>query len=226
MKSLFLVTSVINIPNIPLSYTNVRSVFTANERFEQTKKTIQTIRNKIPDVCIYFVEYSDLTHEQTAYLKENTDYFINFYETDKNLSHQIFNVSKALGEGSLTICAIQSIIDNQLIDKYDAFFKISGRYSLNDHFNYQNFENDMICLKLIENDLHNISTCLYKLPMRYLVDFFNFLKDLNTYQKMVNCVGYEILFSEFIHFLKQPTQAFQNIGYEGYVAVDGSYSSG
>ena len=40
--SLILITSVIDTPNAPLSYTNTRSVFTRQQRFEQTKKSIQT----------------------------------------------------------------------------------------------------------------------------------------------------------------------------------------
>ena len=48
MNNLILITSVINTPNKPLSYTKNRSVFTRNERFEQTKKTILTVREKVP----------------------------------------------------------------------------------------------------------------------------------------------------------------------------------
>ena len=48
MINLILITSVICITNKPLSYTKTRSVFTHEERFEQTLKTIQTIRDKIP----------------------------------------------------------------------------------------------------------------------------------------------------------------------------------
>lgn len=38
MKNITLITSVIDTPNIPLSYTNTRSVYTKEVRFEQLKK--------------------------------------------------------------------------------------------------------------------------------------------------------------------------------------------
>ena len=50
MNNLVLITSVIKTPNKPLSYINTRSIYTHEERFEQTKKTIQSIREKIPNV--------------------------------------------------------------------------------------------------------------------------------------------------------------------------------
>ena len=39
MNNLVLITSIICTPNTPLSYTNTRSVYTHDERFEQTKRT-------------------------------------------------------------------------------------------------------------------------------------------------------------------------------------------
>ena len=68
MKNLVLITSVINIPNIPLSYTNIRSVYTCEERFIQTQKTIESLRRMIPDLEILLVECSDLKVEYEKYL--------------------------------------------------------------------------------------------------------------------------------------------------------------
>ena len=48
--NLVLITSVVCTPNIPLSYINTRSCYTHDERFEQTKKTIKTIKEKIPNI--------------------------------------------------------------------------------------------------------------------------------------------------------------------------------
>ncbi len=38
MKNLIIVTSIINLPNTPLSYSPTRTIYTREERFEQTKK--------------------------------------------------------------------------------------------------------------------------------------------------------------------------------------------
>ena len=67
MNNLVLITSIIKTPDIPLSYTSTRSVFRHDERFNQTKKTIQTIREKIPNSKILIVECSELDNEQDEY---------------------------------------------------------------------------------------------------------------------------------------------------------------
>jgi len=64
MDNLILVTSVINTPNIPLSYSNIRSVFSRQDRFEQTKKTIQSVKQKLPNNKIMIVECSDFNEEE------------------------------------------------------------------------------------------------------------------------------------------------------------------
>lgn len=91
------ITSIINIPNLPLSYTNIRSTYTYNQRFEQTKKTIQTIRDNIPDCKIMLVEYSELNDEHNTFLNDNVDYFLNLFE-NKTLMNDIYGKSKSLGK--------------------------------------------------------------------------------------------------------------------------------
>jgi len=73
--NIILITSIINTPNTPLSYIKTRSIYTREERFEQTKRTIKTIREKIPDNKIMLVECSQLTDSEADYLRENTDIF-------------------------------------------------------------------------------------------------------------------------------------------------------
>ena len=43
MKNLVIITSVLNISNNPLSYTPTRSVYSYEERLEQTFKTIDSL---------------------------------------------------------------------------------------------------------------------------------------------------------------------------------------
>jgi len=61
MINLVLITSIVNTPNLPLSYTKTRSVFTTEERFTQTKKTILSVKEKIPNCKILIVECSKLS---------------------------------------------------------------------------------------------------------------------------------------------------------------------
>ena len=66
--NIVVITSVINIPDKPFSYTSTRSIFSKDERFEQTKYTISNLRNKIPCSKILLVECSELNEEETKTL--------------------------------------------------------------------------------------------------------------------------------------------------------------
>jgi hypothetical protein len=215
IENLFLVTSIINIPNLPFSYTNTRSVYNVNERFEQTKITLDSIKKLVPNVKILFIECSDITNEIENYLINNSDYFINLYNNE-DIRKKVFGISKALGEGELTLNAINFIQKNNI--KFKNFFKISGRYYLSDKFNYSEYNNSYTVVQKINNDIHNISTFLYKLDYNYIFIFKNFL--INNYNKMINCIGYEVLFSEFVLDLNN-IKYIDILGVKGYIAVSG-----
>ena len=93
--NLVLITSVINPPNRPLSYSSCRSIYSPNERFIQTQKTISSIREKIPNSKIFIAECSQLTSEQETYLTANSDYllFIN-YSGSCFIFHHGYNLFK------------------------------------------------------------------------------------------------------------------------------------
>ena len=149
MNNLVLITSVICTPNTPLSYTNARSVYTHEERFEQTKRTIESVKQKIPNLKILLVECSNLSFDQEEYLKKNTDYFLNLYNNEK-IRKNTSGVSKSLGEGTMTLCALQYLIDNNI--GFNNLIKISGRYWLSDNFDYNKFNNNNIVIKYIDNN--------------------------------------------------------------------------
>ena len=220
MKNLVLITSIIKTPDTPLSYINTRSVYSHDERFEQTKKTIQTIREKIPDSIIFIVECSDLDEVQHKYMTLNCDYFLNLYNS--NFANNMFSHSKSLCEGTMTYCALEYILTNNI--EFNNLIKISGRYWLSNNFNYSNFDNNDIIVKFIENNKDNIFTALYKLPKKEVLFFKLFLE--NNFNHMENCIGYEVLFALFINTLNNNIQNIEQIGLDGYVSVSGDYYSG
>lgn len=221
MINLVLITSIVNTPDIPLSYSDVRSIYTHDERFEQTKKTIETIRNKIPQVKIIMVECSDLVKEKEDYFIRNVDYFINLIN-DKDKLEDIYDKSRSLAEGTMTICALKYIIDNDI--EFDNFFKISGRYWLSEKFDYDNFNNDNIVIKYIENNINNVITSLFKLPKEIAINFKTFLE--NKLDDRKKCVGYECLFAEFIKTCDNKIKNLDPIGVNGNIAVCGYFYSG
>ena len=217
MNDLVLITSVINTPNIPLSYSKTRSVFSRKERFTQTKNTIISIKHKIPNCKIIIVECSDLNSEEQEYLSINCDYILNLWEK-KELHNNIFGKSKSLGEGTMTILALKYINDMNI--KYNYLYKISGRYWLNDNFNIYNIENNIF--RRIGNDENNIFTALYKINKNTVEKLEIFLID--NMQNMRNCIGYEVLMSQFIKNIDKILVDI--IGLSGFITVCGTEFNG
>jgi hypothetical protein len=216
-KNITLITSVIHTPDVALSYSATRSVYTSQERFEQTKKTISTIREKIPENKIILVECSRLTDKETAYLKSKTDIFLNIMDTNDNtLINRMFTPSKSMGEGTMTTYALEYLCKKNI--EFRNLFKVTGRYWLNDNFVYSNYENDIPLVRCIENSKSNIVTSLYKLPYKYIHDFHVFLK--NTEEDFHKCVGYEMVFAKFIQTIDNVIY-IENLGCSGNVSVCG-----
>lgn len=217
MHCITLITSVINTPNSPLSYSNVRSVFTRQERFEQTKKTVQSIKENLPNSKIIIVECSDLSEEENIYFKENCDYILNLWNK-KELHNYIFGPSKSLGEGIMTIEAFKYI--EQLQFEYDYLYKISGRYWLNENFKIHNIENNIF--KRINKNENNIFTALYKIDKKTVEKLVYFLID--NIENMKKCIGYEVLMSQFVKNIDK--ELVDIIGLSGAVTVCGSKYNG
>ena len=214
MKSLlFIITSVIDTPDLPLSYSTVRSVFTRDERFEQTKNTISSIKEKIPEAKIIIVECSnyETNKEQLDYLKENTDYFLNLWDK-KELHQYIFGIYKSLAEGIMTIELINYIFNNNLI--FDDCMKISGRYYLNNNFNYYLYDKKIIRYK--SENLYT-STRLFKLNKEYLLLYKDYLiNNLNPN------LSYEDTYGNFCNLYKNDVLDLNEDCVSGYITVSGS----
>lgn len=225
MTNLVIITSVIDTPNKPYSYTQTRSVFSRKERFDQTKKTIESIRKKIPNSDILIVECSDFSEEkeQLDYFKTNTDYFLNLWDK-KELHSNIFGISKALGEGTLTIKAIDYIKDNKLTN-YDNYFKISGRYFINDNFHIENYQNNETIFNK-PNDINIIQTICYKIYKDHLDFLYKFLSENVNKMRQNIFFGYEELFMEFFKHLSEKTTKIKVLNrmdqFSGFVSVDGT----
>lgn len=217
--NLVLITSIINIVNNPFSYSKTRSFCNSTQRFDDTIKTIDSVRKYIPDSQIVFIDCSFLSPEQESIIKSKVDYFLNYYY-NLYVRKNVQSSNKALGEGTLTIKAIEFIITRKL--NFSNFFKISGRYWLNENFNFSDFDNDKIMIRYIHNNYNTISTVLYKFPSILM------LQQLKQYLENVSYGendGYEVLFATFINntFEKERIQNKEKIGINGYISVDGTF---
>lgn len=231
--NLVLITSVINPPPNPLSYSSIRSVFTPEERFQQTTHTIASIREKIPDSRIFFLECSLLTKEQEEYITTHCDYFLNLFSnelsnntTQKQLLDAIYGQSKSLGEGTMTIQALKYILETGI--QFDNLYKISGRYYLNETFDYNTYDSSnsscTAVFKKINGDSWNINTAFYKITNTQVPILLEFL--IANLPRMHQCIGYEVLFADFTTLCQPHIQYIDNIGLSGRVTVDGSYYNG
>ena len=220
MANIVLITSIINTPDIPFTYTYTRSVFTSNERFLQTVNTINSIKKMIPNSIIVLVECSELTNEQNDFFLNNVNYLINLYNSSNK--NKVYSYFKAVGEGTMTYCGlhiIKSIYNNM---DYN-IFKISGRYSFNNFFDFKMWNNNMNMMKYVNMDNNSVNTTFYKITKNTSEDMLNFLEicDFTKYN------GYENLFYDFIsNFVKckdETTFINEKIGIEGLVSINGNF---
>lgn len=215
-ENLVLIPSIIDTPNIELSYTATRSVYSRKERYEQTKKTISSIREKIPDCKILVVECCLLDEEETIYFSKNTDYFINLFDTPYRSN--IYSISKSMGEGTMTAIALEYILKNNITFKN--LIKISGRYWLNDNFNYSVIEQNKIYVRRI----CPLSACtaLYSIPYSLLNPFYIFI--VSSKEDFINCVGYESIFGKFLSTIHEEYIKYVSIlGFSGYISICGDF---
>jgi hypothetical protein len=179
MENIIFVGSIINVPNKPLSYSPIRSDYTRNERYEQTKNTIKSIRKKMSNTKIILVECSELTNDELNYFTSSVDYFINLYDykdKDANILENVYSIYKGVGERIMILYAFKYLFENNI--KYDNFYKLTGRYKLNDNFNQNIFNNKYSTV--IGHKLLKTSTSFYKLSYEDSLLWFKFLN--NNYE--------------------------------------------
>lgn len=138
---LFIVTSVV--------YTTIQSVYTPNERYEQTINTIQSINKYVKNAHIIVVETSLIDQEIVF------DNVIMFYMRYQKCG------DKSINEAITIKSFLRTDFYKEFINKnnIDLVFKISGRYFLNEHFDITKFDYSRFASRLVDtkndpNDSH------------------------------------------------------------------------
>jgi hypothetical protein len=154
MKDCVIVTSVVQTTTNPLSYSETRSIYSHQQRFEQTLETIESIRTYMPNTHILLIECSPHS-EWMNQLKARVDQFINleFNEVVNN------GVEKGLGEKTLLLMALSN-----LTETYDNIYKITGRYVLQNPIEWKPSDLPTFCRTNnygMENGVH---TFFYRIP--------------------------------------------------------------
>ena len=144
MDVLFLVTSLVK-PN-----DGYCSVFTMEERFQQTKNTINSIKNKVPNAVIVVLEAS---HTSLVMFNDVFMFYIDHCLIDNPFS-------KSIGEAKILQIFLNSDCYKNLTKTSNFLvFKISGRYFLDDNFDIRNFHRHEINCRILDtkndpNDTH------------------------------------------------------------------------
>jgi hypothetical protein len=157
-------------------------VYSKDERFEQTKYTIKTVKQKIPNAFLVLIDISKFNADEIEYFKNNCDMFINPSD-DMELAEKIIG-RKSYGEKTYLQYTINLLNNNENVYNFNNFpnlkhiFKVGGRYFLNEHFNYDNFNNEFDNITITPEHLYSnacYTSCfkISKTHVSYLIDSFN-----------------------------------------------------
>lgn len=149
----FIITSVIYPKNDKLvQYNGVRSIFNPEDRAKQTLQTIESIRVKVPGAKIILVE-SGLREILPFELQKKVDQYI--YVGNKKLVRlSCDSKQKSWGEIMMLFYAIKEFGFTA-----NFYFKMSGRYFLNEEFRLNDWQQGEFVLQYIKEDY--ICTRLY-----------------------------------------------------------------
>jgi len=179
-ENLVVITSKIQVSKEPFSYIGHRTIFTTEERFAQTKITIESIHRYIPNAFIVLVDNSDnLSNEITQWLAKNTDVYVNSsprmlkYFTDE----QKYKAFAELGQLIHAYNAFLRYID---LSGFKNVFKITGRYIVDKSFDINQYNRvpDMNVFARDEKlkSMRYYFTCFYKIAPSQLHSYFSTLK--------------------------------------------------
>lgn len=198
-KNIVIITSKIYISKNPYSYANTRSIYTPEERFYQTIKTIESVKKYIPDSFIILFDNSTFQTPGYFYkLKNSVDEFINI--TDNAFLNYYTDVCdcKAFSELNQVIEIYKILFKNVELKNVKNLFKITGRYIINEHFDYSQYENNCSIIKKNHNitDRNYWYTCFYKIDKNFIHSFFERIQFILENKDKYFGLDLEVIFSK------------------------------
>jgi len=187
-----MITSKIYVSSTPFSYIKSRSIYTKEERFNQTFDTIRSIRQYIPNSFIILYDNSHFTNTEYHEIKNVVDCFINHHndETVNYLTNH--SIHKVFGEISHTYKILKYLNTYYRGMKIKNVFKITGRYVIDNRFQYSQYDNEETIFKRNELviDRAYYFTCFYKIGSAK-IDFFNEIMEELYEDIQNNCYEHE-----------------------------------
>jgi hypothetical protein len=204
--NIVLITSKIYVSNKPFTYTTNRSFYTPEQRLNQTIETIKSIKKYISNYYIVLFDNSNFNKNEYNLLNSSVNVFINITNNKKINFYTNNSKNKAYGELTQTHVALYYIKNIP----FNNFFKISGRYKLNEFFNYKNYDNNYNIFKKRDDDgepdyyytsLYKISNINFNKYIDVINNLFNEIQISNKF----NNKSYEVFFPSFLEFNTIPS---------------------
>jgi hypothetical protein len=219
IPDIFCITSVINTGNQPRSYTGIRSGYSMEERYEQSLQTIRSIRQNMPKgTLICFAECSDIPSYMERTLSAECDIFFQFKDDEYVRKACLQSAYKGYGELAKTKKVFEYILQNGI--SFSRFFKISGRYFLNDSFSERNFSKTSFTFRIPFPNSSCHPTVLYSVSYSNRETFLEQMIELE--KEIEHCKdwpGYENLMPPKMN----PKQCTPCCGVSGYVGFDKTF---
>lgn len=182
-----------------------KGVYNTQERFDQTIKTINSIKGLKLNTYIILCDNSHISNNYKDELLKNVDLFIQCNNSMDN---------KSYSESQQMIQIIENI--NKL--KYDVFFKISGRYFLKNDFDFNQYNNDKINFREFNyNGRLCYSTVLYSFSKKHE----QFMK--SNYERFIierNSVDIE---TGLYNMINNVVNKIEHLGVAGNISPSGEY---
>lgn len=199
-----------------LTYCN-SGVYTKDERFEQIKNTIKSIREKIPNSLVVFIDISNFNAHEKKYLEDNCDIFINPYDNVELIG----NVTdrKSYGEKSYIQFAIDLLNDNTGTYSFNKYpnlkniFKVGARYFLNDQFDFNCYDNMYDIIKVVPREIYSDAcySSLFKISKQNIPSFIESLK-IYDYDLSTNQYDMERMLYKHVNRLPAQNKYIKNLG--------------
>jgi hypothetical protein len=220
------------------------SLYSPEERLQQTLETIASVRKHIPNavICLTDCGIPGLNDEQIELLTKDVDHFIDF-SLDENVvwihdNIQVQDIVKNLTEMSVVRSFFHYALEEGWFESCDRIFKVSGRYTLTDKFNTTDYENNIIgdkyvvSKRMLSQFAHGITGVdqqymlrVYSFGANRIREFLMLLDDMIAHmQERCNNNGYIDIEHLWYKFLpRDAIIEFDRTGVRGHVAPNGTF---
>lgn len=218
--NLFVIPSVINPVQTPLSYYHMRSVFTAEQRYLQTLAQIASIRDKVPNGYIVFVEASLIPIEWQDAIGSVVDLFVNA-AMDPYVREATDSMAKGHGEVAQLLYYLESDHFQELKNRVATVSKFGGRIKMSDSYRFE----PPSCPRVRLETPTSMLTVLYTMPVCDVDEYMKALRACTLDPDFIAGAHHASIEHKLYQVWLQGRkfEEVQRIGVEGYCAPFGTF---